>query len=55
MDQLIAAGQVLRQEDPQDRRAKILRLTAAGRQTAERMVPFRRTLFYDIVQCFAHC
>jgi MarR family transcriptional regulator for hemolysin len=49
VDQLIESGLVERHEDPNDRRAKILRLTDEGRQTAERMDqalrPFRRKLF----------
>ena len=49
VDQLIESGLVERHEDPNDRRAKILRLTGEGRKTAERMDqalrPFRRKLF----------
>ena len=49
VDQLIDAGLVARCEDPQDRRAKILRLTDAGRDKAAQMeqalTPFRRKLF----------
>lgn len=49
VDHLIESGLVERHEDPHDRRAKILRLTDGGRQTAERMDqalrPFRRKLF----------
>jgi MarR family transcriptional regulator for hemolysin len=49
VDQLIESGLVERHEDPNDRRAKILRLTDEGRKTAERMDqalrPFRRKLF----------
>jgi len=49
VDQLIESGLLERHEDPHDRRAKILRLTAEGRKTAERMDqalrPFRRKLF----------
>jgi len=49
VDQLIESGLVERHEDPNDRRAKILRLTVEGRKTAERMDqalrPFRRKLF----------
>ncbi len=49
VDQLIDSGLVERHEDPNDRRAKILRLTDEGRKTAERMDqalrPFRRKLF----------
>jgi MarR family transcriptional regulator for hemolysin len=49
VDHLIENGLVDRHDDPQDRRAKILRLTEAGMQTAKRMddalVPFRRKLF----------
>jgi MarR family transcriptional regulator for hemolysin len=49
VDQLIESGLVARHEDPNDRRAKILRLTDEGYKTAERMDqalrPFRRKLF----------
>ena len=49
VDHLIESGLVARHEDPQDRRAKILRLTDEGRKTAELMDsalrPFRRKLF----------
>jgi MarR family transcriptional regulator, transcriptional regulator for hemolysin len=37
LDQLCAAGLVVRKEDPTDRRAKILSLTPAGQQTVARM------------------
>lgn len=49
VDHLIESGLVERHEDPNDRRARILRLTQEGRDTAERMDqalrPFRRKLF----------
>lgn len=49
VDQLIDAGLLERHDDPHDRRAKILRLTAEGEKTAQRMdqalTPFRRKLF----------
>ncbi|WP_298232540.1 MarR family transcriptional regulator [uncultured Azohydromonas sp.] len=49
IDQLVEAGLVAREEDPQDRRARILRLTPAGRECAqgleEAMVLLRRRLF----------
>jgi MarR family transcriptional regulator for hemolysin len=49
VDQLIESGLLERHEDPHDRRAKILRLTAEGQKTAELMDqalrPFRRKLF----------
>jgi MarR family transcriptional regulator for hemolysin len=49
VDQLINAGLLARHEDPQDRRAKILRLTAEGLTTAalmdQALTPFRRKLF----------
>jgi MarR family transcriptional regulator for hemolysin len=49
VDHLLESGLLERHEDPNDRRAKILRLTAEGHQTAERMDqalrPFRRKLF----------
>lgn len=54
VDQLVAAGLVLRQDDPSDRRAKTLTLTAEGKRMAERLekalVPFRRELFKDMPQ-----
>jgi MarR family transcriptional regulator for hemolysin len=49
IDQLVAAGLVLRQDDPSDRRAKTLSLTAAGKNIADKLekalAPFRRDLF----------
>ena len=49
VDHLIESGLVARHEDPQDRRAKILRLTDEGLKTAAQMdqalTPFRRKLF----------
>jgi len=49
VDHLIESGLLERHDDPNDRRAKILRLTDEGRKTAELMdqalVPFRRKLF----------
>lgn len=49
VDHLIESKLVERHEDPQDRRAKILRLTDAGLSTAHLMdqalIPFRRKLF----------
>jgi MarR family transcriptional regulator for hemolysin len=49
VDHLIESGLLERHEDPNDRRAKILRLTDEGRNTAELMDralrPFRRKLF----------
>jgi len=49
VDQLTGSGLVERHEDPNDRRAKILRLTEDGRKTADLMDqalrPFRRKLF----------
>jgi MarR family transcriptional regulator for hemolysin len=51
VDQLIEARLLERHEDPHDRRARILRLTAEGEKTAQRMdqalTPFRRKLFGD--------
>lgn len=52
IDQLVSAGLVLRKDDPSDRRAKTLSLTAEGKRIAERLekalVPFRRDLFKDM-------
>ncbi|TWI69997.1 MarR family transcriptional regulator for hemolysin [Pseudoduganella lurida] len=52
IDQLVASGLVLRQDDPSDRRAKTLHLSAEGKQCAARLekalVPFRRELFGDM-------
>lgn len=49
VDQLIGSGLLERHDDPQDRRAKILRLTEEGLKTADLMdqalIPFRRKLF----------
>ena len=49
VDQLIGSGLLERHDDPQDRRAKILRLTEEGLKTALQMdqalTPFRRKLF----------
>jgi MarR family transcriptional regulator for hemolysin len=49
VDHLIESGLLERHEDPNDRRAKILRLTDEGHKTAELMDsalrPFRRKLF----------
>jgi MarR family transcriptional regulator for hemolysin len=49
VDHLIESGLLERRDDPQDRRAKILELTAEGKNTAELMeqalIPFRRELF----------
>ncbi|WP_229261217.1 MarR family winged helix-turn-helix transcriptional regulator [Duganella levis] len=54
IDQLVAAGLVLRQDDPSDRRAKTLTLTSAGKTVAERLekalAPFRRDLFKGMPQ-----
>jgi len=54
IDQLVAAGLVLRQDDPSDRRAKTLSLTTSGKIIAERLekalAPFRRDLFKDMPQ-----
>lgn len=52
IDQLIAAELLIRQEDANDRRARILTLTDDGRervrQIGEAMRPFRRELFKGI-------
>lgn len=52
IDQLISAELLIRAEDPNDRRARILTLTEDGRervmQIGEAMRPFRRDLFRDI-------
>lgn len=49
VDQLIGSGLLERHDDPQDRRAKILRLTEEGLKTAalmdQALTPFRRKLF----------
>ena len=54
IDQLVASNLVLRAEDPNDRRAKTLSLTAEGRDVAGRLeaalAPFRRELFQDLPQ-----
>lgn len=52
VDQLIDAGLVERRDDNNDRRAKLLYLTALGRERSEQieraLIPFRRNLFQDI-------
>jgi MarR family transcriptional regulator, transcriptional regulator for hemolysin len=52
LDQLCAAGFVVRTEDPTDRRAKALSLTASGRTLAEsiegELVRLRREVLKDI-------
>jgi MarR family transcriptional regulator for hemolysin len=52
IDQLVEAGLIERHDDPSDRRAKTLHLTAAGRQCAARLekalIPFRRKLFENV-------
>lgn len=52
IDQLIAAELLIREEDANDRRARLLTLTENGRQRVreigQAMRPFRRTLFQDI-------
>ncbi|QBE61716.1 MarR family transcriptional regulator [Pseudoduganella lutea] len=54
IDQLVTAGLVTRQDDPADRRAKTLHLTAEGRHCAaqleELLLPFRRELFAGLPQ-----
>ena len=49
VDQLIAANLLVRHDDPHDRRAKILNLTAEGKRTADLMeralVPYRHQVF----------
>jgi len=54
IDLLIENGLVARHEDPQDRRAKLLQLTADGKtraaQMEEALIPFRRNLFAEFAQ-----
>lgn len=54
IDLLIENGLVERHEDPQDRRAKLLQLTADGKtraaQMEEALIPFRRNLFAEFDQ-----
>ena len=52
IDQLIDAGLVERRDDANDRRAKLLYLTAEGRDRSQQLeralIPFRRNLFQGI-------
>ncbi|MBS1186185.1 MAG: MarR family transcriptional regulator [Burkholderiaceae bacterium] len=52
MDQLTESGLVERREDPNDRRAKILRLTSEGKkrvaQIEQALIPFRRGLLKGV-------
>lgn len=52
LDQLVASGLMLRQEDPTDRRAKTLHLTEAGRALREKvetvLIHVRRRVFDGI-------
>jgi MarR family transcriptional regulator for hemolysin len=52
IEQLVVAKLVERRDDPGDRRAKTLHLTASGRRSAARLEaalsPFRRQLFANI-------
>ncbi|WP_416421793.1 winged helix DNA-binding protein [Pseudomonas sp. App30] len=52
LDQLCSSGFVIRTEDPTDRRAKALSLTATGRELAEaiegELVRLRREVLHDI-------
>ncbi len=54
IDQLVESGLVVRTDDPNDRRAKILSLTAAGQSRATQLestlIPFRRAMFAHIPQ-----
>jgi MarR family transcriptional regulator for hemolysin len=54
IDQLIAAGLVLREDDPADRRAKRLRLTPAGQDIAQALedalVLLRRRLLGEVAE-----
>ena len=52
LDQLVASGLIERREDPQDRRARTIHLTADGqalrKQVEAVLVKLRRSLFKDI-------
>lgn len=52
LDQLCAAGMVVRKEDPTDRRAKVLSLTATGKRTVAAMEAelneLRERVFADV-------
>jgi MarR family transcriptional regulator for hemolysin len=52
IDQLVESGLIERHDDPSDRRAKTLHLSAKGRTCANRLeaalIPFRRQLFGNL-------
>lgn len=54
VDLLIENGLIERHEDPQDRRAKLLQLTADGKTRAQQMeealIPFRRNVFANFTR-----
>jgi MarR family transcriptional regulator for hemolysin len=50
IDQLVAAGLVVRHEDPHDRRAKVLSLTALGQQQVARVEQALNVMRRELLQ-----
>jgi DNA-binding MarR family transcriptional regulator len=50
VDGLVKRGFVTREEDTDDRRSKLVRITAAGRAATEELVAIRRTALHNFVE-----